>query len=70
MITSIKNRDEANEEDILKGADEKQAQAFTLMTTLNALGNSQVASQSTLYQNAINTINEVAEGNVSDDILT
>ena len=70
MITSIKNRDEANEEDILKGADEKQAQAFTLMTTLNALGNSQVASQSTLYQNAINTINEVAKGNVSDDILT
>lgn len=70
LISSLKNVENSQAESILEGADEKFSQAFTVMTTLNTLGGSAIGSQAKIYQNAINTINEVAKGNINDDLIT
>ena len=70
LIGSLKNVENSQIQGILEGADEKFSQAFTIMSTLNTLGKSNIGSQAKIYQNVINTINQAAEGNISDELIT
>ena len=70
LIGSLKNVENSQIQGVLEGADEKFSQAFTIMSTLNTLGKSNIGSQAKIYQNAINTINQAAEGNISDELIT
>lgn len=53
----------------LDAHDEKRAHLFATMNLLNSLGSSEIASQSALYQNAIQTLEELASGNIPEEKL-
>lgn len=54
---------------MLEAADAKHEHAFSLIQTLHSLGNSEVGSQTELYNNAMNTIEGLANGDIEGEEL-
>lgn len=57
------------EGDMMGAVDAKQRQAFALVQTLNELGNSEIGRQSTFYQNTMQTLQSLADGNIEEGQL-
>lgn len=71
MIQSLNVREEALlNHNLLEAKDVKLKQAFDLLYNLNKFKNDDIASKSSLVNNAYSTIQQYADGNISDDIIT
>lgn len=71
MIQSLNVREEALlNHNLLEAKDAKLKQAFDLLYNLNKFKNNDIASKSSLVNDAYSTIQQYAEGNISDDIIT
>ena len=71
MIQSLNMREEALlNHNLLEAKDAKLKQAFDLLYNLNKFKNDDVASKSSLVNDAYNTIQQYAEGNINEDVIT
>ena len=71
MIQSLNVREEALlNHNLLEAKDAKLKQAFDLLYNLNKFKNNDIASKSSLVSDAYNTIQQYAEGNITDDVIT
>ena len=71
MIQSLNVREEALlNHNLLEAKDAKLKQAFDLLYNLNKFKNDDVASKSSLVNDAYNTIQQYAEGNINEDVIT
>lgn len=71
MIQSLNVREEALlNHNLLEAKDAKLKQAFDLLYNLNSFSNNDIASKSSIVKEAYNTIQQYAEGNISDDVIT
>lgn len=71
MIQSLNIREEALlNHNLLEAKDAKLKQAFDLLYNLNKFKNNDIASKSSLVNDAYSTIQQYADGNISDDIIT
>lgn len=71
MIQSLNVREEALlNRNLLEAKDAKLKQAFDLLYNLNKFKNDDIASKSSLVSDAYNTIQQYAEGNITDEIIT
>ena len=71
MIQSLNVREEALlNHNLLEAKDAKLKQAFDLLYNLNKFKNNDIASKSSLVNDAYNTIQQYAEGNITDEIIT
>ena len=71
MIQSINVREEALlNHNLLEAKDAKLKQAFELLYNLNSFSKNDIASKSSIVKEAYDTIQQYADGNISDDIIT
>lgn len=71
MIQSLNVREEALlNHNLLEAKGAKLKQAFDLLYNLNKFKNNSIASKSSLVSDAYSTIQQYANGNISDDIIT
>lgn len=71
MVQSLNVREEALlNRNLLEAKDAKLKQAFDLLYNLNKFKNNDIASKSSLVSDAYNTIQQYAEGNITDDTIT
>jgi hypothetical protein len=71
MIQSLNVREEATlNHNLLEAKDAKLKQAFELLYNLNSFSKNDIASKSSIVKDAYNTIQQYAEGNISEDVIT
>lgn len=71
MIQSLNVREEALlNHNLLEAKDAKLKQAFDLLYNLNKFKNNDVASKSSIVNDAYSTIQQYTDGNISDDVIT
>lgn len=71
MVQSLNVREEALlNHNLLEAKDAKLKQAFDLLYNLNKFKNDDIASKSSLVNDAYNTIQQYAEGNINEDVIT
>jgi hypothetical protein len=71
MIQSLNVREEALlNHNLLEAKDAKLKQAFDLLYNLNKFRNNDIAAKSSIVRETYNTIQQYAEGNISEDVIT
>lgn len=69
LTTRVKISDEENAPTLLDSKDAKLYRAFTIMQALNTLGKIEGSSHAQLYNDAINTLQGLAEGTLSKEAM-
>lgn len=71
MIQSLNVREEASlNHNLLEAKDAKLKQAFELLYNLNSFGKNDIAAKSSIVKEAYDTIQQYAEGNISEEVIT